>query len=210
MNDFLVVTVLKSGGHYRTDYIEHLQVELKKHTPRAQLVCLSDVNVPCPRIRLVEGWPSWWSKIELFRPGLFHIPVLFMDLDTHIARDIAPLMTHAHNFTALRDLMHPARGMASGLMAFSGDKSNIYEAFKKNPDRFMGECQNSEYWGDQGFIKQHVTPEYWQDLYPGAVQSAKLHLRNENERIVCYHGKPRPRDVGWDIHRVNKKRGNYA
>lgn len=206
MEQILVTCVYKSGGHYTPDYVYRLRDNLKAVTPNARFVCLSDQALEVDTIPLIHNWSGWWSKIELFRPKLFSEPVLFVDLDTVFRKDITPLMDYPHKFTAIRNFMHPANGMASAVMAFNGDYSHIYRQFiADRPKRVMAEYRTSAKWGDQDYIKQHVTPEYWQDIRRGEVTSVKLHRRTAKERIVCFHGKPKPIDVDWDVMRVATK-----
>jgi alpha-N-acetylglucosamine transferase len=63
-------------------------------------VCLSNTDVPCERIPLIHDWPGWWSKIELFRPGLFEDWVLYLDLDVLIMQNIDDLVKYAMTSTS--------------------------------------------------------------------------------------------------------------
>lgn len=44
----------------------------------------------------------------------------------------------------------------------------------------------------------------WQSLFPGQIESYKLHVRKrgalgKDTRVVCFHGTPRPADIGWTL-----------
>ena len=81
----IVACVLRSGGIYSPEWVRKLRDGVaRQFTVPHRFVCLSDVDVSaiCERIPLVEDWPGWWSKIELFRSGLFDDTVLYFDLDT--------------------------------------------------------------------------------------------------------------------------------
>ena len=84
-----VACVLRSGGPYDASYVARLRDGVERHLPSARFVCLSDVEVPCERIPLATSWPRNWAKIELFTPGLWDGPVLFIDLDTDVVGDRA-------------------------------------------------------------------------------------------------------------------------
>lgn len=190
-----IFTVLRSGGEYRPEHVERLRRQCAVHAPGVEFVCLSDVGVPALR----HDWPGWWAKIELFR---FTGPILYMDLDTTVCGDLAPLLDAAqrHEFIALRDFSPTRKGMGSGLMAWAEDARWIYDRFKHDPERYMRECQSFHSWGDQGFINQH-TPDraHWQDILPGSVVSYKRHClpkTPEGARVVCFHGNPRPWEIG--------------
>lgn len=186
-----IVTVLKSGGEYRSEHVDRLRAQCARFAPDAEFVCLDDE-------RLEHSWPGWWSKIETFR---IVGPVLYMDLDTTIIADLTPLLAVAeqHEFVALRDFNPSQREMGSGLMAWSGDMSRIYDEFADDPHGHMDRCRTPRFWGDQGFIEPLTQGrEYWQDLLPGAVVSYKKHCRGgvpDGARVICYHGKPRP----WEV-----------
>lgn len=191
-----VACVLRSGGDYDIDYIDRLQHDLKRHTPDAELICLSDVPVPCARIPLKHDWPGWWAKIELFRA--IEGPVLYIDLDTLVMGDVSPLMDYEHTFTALPNYLNRV-GFGSGVMAWGGDLSRLYETFREKPEAWMHACKTRQCWGDQGFIARHITAECWDDTHPGLIQSAKIKADRSRARLICFHGKPRPRDVGWRV-----------
>lgn len=190
-----ILTVLRSGGEYRLEHVARLRAQCAAHAPGAEFICLSDVGEP----RLRHGWPGWWSKIECFG---FMGPVLYMDLDTHVVGDLGPLLevATARRFTVLRDFNPSSRIMGSGLMAWNGDMGHLLSAFAADPARNMAANRSSRYWGDQGFIERHAGGfTFWQDMLPGAVVSWKKHCAGgipPAARVVCFHGKPRPWEVG--------------
>lgn len=183
----IVACVLKSGGCYTPEYVSRLKAGVDANLKGHDFVCLSDVPVPCDRIPLTEGLPGWWSKLELLR-----LPeALYFDLDTVITGDLAEIAEYPHTFTMLSDFYRPERP-ASGVMAWRGDYSFLLDEY--DPDRtYPGH-------GDQGYIASKIEPERFQDLFPGQITSRKVkHTRNSNERVVCFHGAPRPHEVGWKI-----------
>lgn len=186
----IVACVLRSGGCYNAEYVRRLKSGVDANLSGHEFVCLSDVEVPCDRIPLETDWPGWWSKLELFK---LQGPVLFFDLDTVITGDLTEIAEYPHTFTMLRGFMHPALP-ASGVMAWHGDYRYIFDQYDPS--------KNYPGHGDQGYIahKLHHEPEKFQDLFPGQVVSRKVKdTRNSNERVVCFHGKPRPHEVGWQV-----------
>ena len=148
-----------------------------------RFVCLSDVAVPCERILLEDDLPGWWSKIELFRPGLFDGPVLYLDLDVLVLGDLSPLF--AKRFTITRDWW--GGGYQSSVMSW-GEPTGFYEAFRPEHMEMAG--------GDQAFLEK-VAPTA--RIYPdGLVVSYKAHCANGpplDSRVVCFHGRPKQ----WDV-----------
>jgi hypothetical protein len=74
----MIACVLKSGGDYEPKHVYALQAQCAKFLPGEDFVCLTDMDLDCATIPLVNDWLGWWSKVELFR-----LPsALYMDLDT--------------------------------------------------------------------------------------------------------------------------------
>lgn len=201
--ELAVACVLKVGkwrnSQYRPEWVRwlHRQVMLNVSQP-VRFVCLSDVEIDgIETIPLTEGWPGWWSKIELFKHDLGR--VLYLDLDTLIVGSLDRLLEYPHRFTALQALsLDQQRCLNSGVMAWEGRRLDLFEQFKAQPDHYMATCNRAGNWGDQGFIHHHVGEwQSFQDLFPGSVVSFKLHLEQkkpppEGTSIVCFHGDPKP------------------
>lgn len=184
-----VATLLRSGGEFQPEHVNRLRKQCKKAMPPHRFVCLSDVSVPCERIPLVHDWMRWWGQCELFRPGLFDGPVLYMDLDTTVLRDPG-IVAKRREFWAL---YFPHRGKpapTSGIMAWNGDFSVIYEKAKVLDKRFNR-------WVNEG-IFPYVKAREIQAKFPG-FYSFKRDIVGKpmpaDTRVVYWHGHPRP----WDI-----------
>lgn len=187
----IVASVLRSGGDYDAEYVQRLASGVADHLHGARFVCFSDVPVPCDRIPLLHDWPGWWAKMELFRlPG----PVLYFDLDTVITGGLSDIADQS-GVVLLSDFFQP-RLAQSGAMFWSEDESWLYREFTNHADEVM-----AKYRGDGEYIRDMMPgARRWQDLLPGQIVSRKVtNTRNADERVVCFHGQPRPRDVGWSI-----------
>jgi hypothetical protein len=189
--------VLKSGGDYDVDYVERLQLGVAQHLSLPhRFVCLSDVDVPCERVPILRDWPGWWSKLELFE--WFTAPTLYFDLDTVIVGSLDEIADYPHRFSMLTDFGHPAN-LASGVMAWDGDYSHIALEFSiERAEEFTSPAR----WGDQAWIAETagVEPERLQEIFPRQIVSRKFGARwPGEERVVCFHGVPRPRDVNWTV-----------
>lgn len=204
-----VVCVMKSGGDFDRSWVEHLERSIFTNVSGFnQFVCLTDdSSIQGPFIKTVpleHGWRGWWSKIELFKPGLFEPgrSVLYIDLDTVITRDITHLFGAIDcDLILLRDFYRLQTGMATGMMGWTaGQMNQIYTHFASNPDGFMG-CFRSDQEFIQWFIRGSkaefpaIGVRFWQDEFPGHVVSYKVHCPRGlpgNAHVVCFHGKPRP------------------
>lgn len=163
-----VACVLRSGGAYRPEHVVGLHAQVRHWLPAARFVCLSDVEVPCERVALRHDWPGWWAKVELF--DHFKGRTLYLDLDTVIVADPAPLVTGA--FTMIRNWVYPDL-LASGVMSWDGDYSHITRAFEPVADRVMAEYVTRVQWGDQAFIAEQAGEV--QAFAPGAIASYRYH-----------------------------------
>jgi len=194
-----VACVFKSGewkpskmrGGYSYAHVDRLCKLVQEHLTLPHcFVCLSDV-AGAYTVPLKHAWPGWWSKMELFRPGLFEGPVLYIDLDTDIVGNIDHMVQHT-GFTALRNLSSGKKGrMGSGLLYWTETPSYLYATFAQRPGFYMDDySQTSDRWGDQGFLQEHVGKFLeWQDLFPNQIRSSKLSPQHPDNRIICYHGK---------------------
>lgn len=205
-----VACVLRSGGDYAPDYVIRLRNMVRRHIAREHsFVCLSDLDIPEVDVRpLVHDWPGWWSKIELFRPGLFEGQVLYLDLDTVLVDGIDDIAGYRGELCMLSGF---GRGQpASGMMSWqAGLWSAIYEAFRADPQEHMarlrvGSRNAPGHVGDQGFIAETVGTgmDRWQSLAPGivgkrAVRENGYRLPN-GTRVVCWSGKPRLHNLEAD------------
>lgn len=184
------VCVLKAGGEYAPYHAVRLQRYLG-----APLTCLTDYRIDNKNIEvipLVEQWPGWWSKIELFRPGLFNEPVVYLDLDVAVLGDVSRL--HADTFTMCRDFIKPQ--MVNSSVMSGPLPPEVFDTFYADPDKYMARYRSWPRIGDQAFIEDTVSVIDRFD--PGLVVSYRQHCKDsvpEGAVVVAFHGKPKP----WQI-----------
>lgn len=184
------VCVLRSGGEYKPAHVQWLARQVPG------LTCLSDVDVPgVTTMPLRHDWPGWWSKLELFRPDI-EGDLFYIDLDTVITGDLAPLIDAANGKTTMLSDFYWPEKPASGLMYIAqADKARVWEAWMASPEQHMRRPVGRGTIGDQGFLGSVLTPQRWQDVAPGRVVSFKVHCKQQlpsKARVVCFHGQPRP------------------
>ena len=209
-----VACLYRSGKEYALADVLRLKRMVNGHLPEHRFVCISDKVFEAPgidRIPLERDLPYWWGKLQLFTlPG----PVLCLDLDTVVVGDLAPLAEAVESLgqrvMMLRDFYRAERP-ASGIMAWSGDVRWIWEEFVDRLDRghhFEPFCdiirlrlEGRLYRGDQDLLAELLVDRaitFAQDVMSG-IYSYKVHVRGHelpaDARIVCFHGKPRPKEV---------------
>lgn len=191
-----IACVMRSGGHYQPHWAWKLKRGLRRHAGTDfRFVVLTDLPAAFGvwGIPMLYRWPKWWGKLELFRPGLFSGPVLYLDLDTLAVGSLDGLLAYRGPFAMISDFYRPKLAQ-SGVMAWTpGEQSDaIWHAFAQDPARHI-----NRYRGDGEFIRDHVDAVRLQDEYPGQIVSFKVHAKRKappGARLVCGHGLPR-----WDM-----------
>ncbi len=202
-----VACVLRSGGDFDATWVEALERAcFERITEPHKFICLTDSPVGTSAnwidwVPLQHGWQGWWSKIELWRPGLFPEgePVLYFDLDTVVTRDITHLSrTIDCDLILLRDFYRLQTGWGTGIMGWTGGQlTEIYDEFKLEAGILMRKFRS-----DQDFIRRLLPPSwirFWQDEFPEHIVSYKIHCETglpATAHVVCFHGKPRPTELG--------------
>lgn len=198
----IVATVLRSGGCYDVSWVHALKRGLNRHLSDFEFRVLTDQYVPTWGVKLAHDWPGWWSKPELWRPGVFPEGelVLYVDLDTLPVGDLSFFEDYGGELAVLSDFYTP-RKLATGVMLFRPGPHTeaIYEAFRADPEGIIAQHpRRSDHW----YATVMGEPDRLQDLYPGKLVSFKKHARAgvpDGARLVCGHGQPRfsSPDAGW-------------
>jgi hypothetical protein len=195
-----VACVYKTGGDFTAEYVQRLMDGVAAHTTRScRFVCFtdSDEELPCEKIPLTENLPGWWSKLELFKE--YRGRVVYFDLDSVITGSIDPLLDYDGPMALLKDLYSGNNKLSTGVMAWNSpvqfltptddEKAKIL-ANPKAMDEFhiVGKLKSA---------KWHV--DVVQDIVKLA--SYKWDCRGkgvpDGTSVVCFHGRPRPHEVGW-------------
>lgn len=202
-----IALVLRTGGEiYNHNYVNVLAKSIKNNvTIPHEIVCLTDDSTNFSKdidrvIKFSHNWPTWWGKIELFKPNQFTTEsVFYMDLDTIVVDNIDKIISYDGIFSGLRDF-YALHSLGSGIMAFKPKHcEKIYNEFIKRSDYIIRNYKE----GDQKWIDENKPSiEYIQDIYPNQIVSFKRHCLNGNDvnipssaKIICFHGNPRPHTV---------------
>lgn len=211
-----VVCVLKSGGDYTGEYVINLRKNVFNNLKYSvEFRCLTDVeNLNIPKneiIQLQDDLPGWWSKLELFKKGLFEkdSQILYFDLDTVIVGSVDYMFDDFKSGFYMLEGFASHSPYASGIMLFNSDMSFIYDYFVKivNNKNIMYKKDKKALKGDQSFICETYKKikgklpfkikrdgkilSYKKDGLNQEITSKKL----ENVSVVCFHGKPRPHEI---------------
>lgn len=231
-----VVICMKWGKGYAPDYVNVLESAVKKHLKEPyRFVCLTDDDdgisddvecYPIPDMGLTESNAGFgaWQKVSIFKPDLYGLTgrALFIDLDSMICDDLAPMFDIEGDLVMIKEwkrpidkikLNPPVRG-ASGVLAFDlGSLPHLFDNFVQNRETLTREIRN-----DQRYLwKFQKSIAFW----PATdVISFKRHLMRapiinrflppktvpNGTRILAFHGRPRPAEI---IPEGNQKWGDF-
>ncbi len=202
----LHVVCIRAGEAFSPAYVVNLKDMVVRNLEGGfpgRFVCFTDQpNELPPAIDtrpLPAQLPGWWSKLALFRPGLFTDGdrVLFLDLDTLITGSIDKLAAYDGDFAILRDFYRP-HGLQSSVMAWrAGRRAEIWKSFA------AAGCPMDDPGGDQAWIERASSPsklDRLQVLFPEMFVSYKqCNGIPERASVVVFHGTPKPHEIttGW-------------
>lgn len=194
-----IFCVLRNSRDYGPDDVTLLRegIEEHLHIPH-RFVCLSDVELDCERIPLIHNWPGWFAKMELFRPDI-EGDFLYFDLDTVILGDMSDIC-RVDRLTVLSDFyrMNDPMRIGTGMMFVPEEcRESIWNRWSVCPESHRNDFKG----GDQDFIRQFWwSAQRWQKVLPGQVVSYKVDVQPtgiipSDARVMCFHGRPKPRDI---------------
>lgn len=212
----LNVVCVQTGNYLGrgVEYVENLRrgVSANLTVPHRFVVVTDDDPANYPGARAVPSrHGGWWEKLRLFEPGLFTDRVMFLDLDTVVLKNIDHIAAYDGPFATLEDFWRPGRGLGPAVMLFDpAYAGTLYEewaaeGFPKNGHGDQAWLENR----DQGRFRKSV--DILQRLFPGEFVSYKEHCTSRGRgwrdvadqvpppteaRVVCFHGRPRPHEVG--------------
>jgi len=167
------------GPQYSEEWIDKLYRGISRNLSIPfEFVCLSNVSTKYVTIPLLSNSNHYWNKVELFRKELFSGPVLYLDLDVIICKDITKVIQSlpVDKFLMVQE---PYRDIInSSVMYWNGDYSHLYDNFNTHTPNEYDDINRSGCLGDQAYIAENV--EY--DII-------------ENYTIQGF--------IGWKHHKIN-------
>lgn len=165
-----VVCVLRKGGvvGYDASWVEKLQNMVARNlTLPYKFICLSDCDVPCERIPLETDGDGFWAKMQLFKPGMFTGPVLYIDLDTVICENINEIITKVSQEQFVMWMDPDKQIHSSAMMWWQGDYSFLWDLYKsKNISYWKEKYSKPPLYGDQALISENVKHTLFTDYAP--------------------------------------------
>ena len=155
-----VVCVLRQGGKvgYDATWVDKLQRGIQRNlTHPHRFVCFSDCDVPCERIPLLDGDHGFWSKLQMFQPGVLSGPTLFLDLDTVICQNMDEVIERIQDQRFVMWLESDKNIHSSAFMFWQGDHSYLWEIYKNQPLKHWESLYGvPPLYGDQAIISENA------------------------------------------------------
>jgi hypothetical protein len=165
-----VVCLLRKGGKvgYDTTWVEKLQRGIQRNlTFPHRFVCFSDCEVPCNRIELLPGDHGFWSKMQLFQPGVLTGPTLFLDLDTVICGNLDELIKRIRDQQFVMWIEADKNIHSSAFMFWQGDHSYLWDLYKSRPLKYWEELYGTPpLYGDQAIVSENTNHTVLTDHCP--------------------------------------------
>lgn len=194
-------------------YVRRLKAAVERNlTLPHRFVCVTDHfidGVWC----MASRFDGWWEKLHLFKRGLFEGRCMFLDLDTVIVGNIDDIAGYDGEFATLHDFWRGRGGLGPAVILWEPGalSESIFDewaacGFPKRGNGDQSWIENL----DQGRFAKRI--DILQMLYPGSFVSYKEHCTAarrgwrgdmsdqrpppDGARVVCFHGNPRPHEVG--------------
>jgi len=165
-----VVCLLRQGGKvgYDASWVAKLQQSVQRNlTIPHRFVCFSDCDVPCARIELLDGDHGFWSKMQLFRPGVLTEPTLYIDLDTVICNNIDQVIESVQDQNFVMWIEADKNIHSSALMYWKGDHSYLWDVFVSKPlTHWEALYSVPPLYGDQAIISENTVHTVLTDHCP--------------------------------------------
>gem|GEM_PF-2188984 len=173
-----IVCLYWVGEFRRRDYvvedIHRLHQSVSKYIDRPfKFYCLTNdlgIDIPGEIIPLKHDWPGWWAKMELHRSDLPGGRMLYMDLDSHIVRNLSPILDYPGNLVMFNSCLSTKSTLPKGVvrqyqaatMLFDpGSMVGIYDKFRKHPDLYMRRFRSDQDVMGRWIPNQPKFPQRW-------------------------------------------------
>lgn len=173
---------------YSKMWVDRLYAGIKRNLDIPfEFVCFSnDIQSDEYRIEpLTTGSWGWWNKLEQFKQGLFTGPVLSLDLDVVICKNLTNTLCNLPRnkllMTREPHLFDNGTNIENSSMTFwDGDYSFLFNNYVSNKDKVCEDYANPQRrMSDQGYIADMVPVEFLDDYFPPNSIAWKHHITGD-------------------------------
>jgi hypothetical protein len=207
----LIIACVWVGDKYPFQYVTALRNMVARHmTQPYTLACLTDQPERCSEVTFIDvsaaGLHGWWAKMLLFEPqwrGLSKI--VYLDLDTLVIGNLAPLVDVAGEFAILESPVrlaghpnYPCQYNSSAMVIGRGQCTFVWQKFQRNSDQLIFK---HERYGDQAALQElYPAAPYLQRLLPGFFCNYRdLTSHKPKAAVINFGGRHKPHvcDIPW-------------
>jgi hypothetical protein len=208
----VIVAIVRTGTLYGFEYVVAMRNMIRRHLKLSHaIVCFTDQPERCEGVTFIDtamtGLTGWWAKLLIFEPSWRdQHRVIYLDLDTVIIGDLAPLASVPGEFAILqspvrrllKDQTYPCRYNSSVMVLGGGMARFIWTVFIKRQAELMA---NHARYGDQAAIEElYPHAPFLQDKLPGFfINYRNLTMHKPDAAVVNFGGpmKPHKCQIPW-------------
>lgn len=204
---------------YTADYVNRLYRGIERNYSQPfEFICFTDDVEGIEygtAVEVDDGWPGWWSKVQVYREMGIEGLIVYFDLDTVITGSLDFLDEYEGEFAILKNFYRdPTKPYAACMQVFRSRAVRglwdefVAQKFDQPEDGFRYNGIMREFRSDQEWLDARLeAPDIIQKMWPRRVLSFKADMGDGgtwgmtgDTSIVCYHGRPRPHecvDLDW-------------
>lgn len=171
-----------------------------------EFVCFSnDITSDTYRVEplTTDSW-GWWNKLEQFKKGMFTGPVLSLDLDLVICKNLTNELNTLprNNILMVREPHQKAPGVDienSSIMFWDGDYSFLFDDYVARKTQICNDYASplKQRMSDQGYIADMTRVELMDDYLPSNYIAWKHHISGERNvdndpSVLIFHSTEKP------------------
>ena len=207
----LNIVCVKTGTKYDSDYVNKLQAMVQKNLEGVdhRFICITDdtSGLNSEMYYLQALHERWWAKLQVFDESQYidfvfedDEPILFLDLDTIIVKDISELVAwgivalESVDLVILEDFNRPFGYGSAVFMICANSLPQVYAKFILDEEeiikRYIG--------GDQEYLEDIIdNVAFWPRDWILSYKVDGLHTSPvpDTAKIVCFHGPPKNHEV---------------
>lgn len=226
----LVLTVLRSGGAWTPEDVNHLNYWVSRYAKRYfSFVCLTDLPQKdffrtIRVVPLLTDMQGWWAKMEVFRRDLPLGPVRwYMDLDMVPIKPIGDMYEAKQptEFLVLKDLDGTPFSTRMMKWADNIDTSGLFSAawrywVENKLDSANWPADRDKVFVEDALAKMNVPTGFLEEAFPEQFVPYKDCLGEtgvpEKARWLLFEGGARPKDVStqWYVEKTKKPGAKYV
>lgn len=192
------------------EYLAKLVRAVRRYISPSRIVCLTDSPELMPEdvepVAFTRDDPSWWSKLQMFAPGVVSGRCLYLDLDNVIAGPLDELTALTGPLVMTDDRHYPGLPNGSTMLFDAEAMRGTWDVYQATPEVIQRRYSTWPMAADQAFLAaMHPgVPLFQQRLPAGYMLNALTELNGNawrTARLVFGCSVPKPHDSPHPFYR---------